>query len=350
MKTKQPLRLFMAGLALCIAILLNGCAQEKELSVMQFNIWQEGTVIEDGFEAVADEIARLQPDFVTLSEVRNYRGTRFCDRITEALARRGHTYYSFYSYDSGLLSRYPITDSATIFPCVGDHGSIYKLRTEVDGLPVAVYTGHLDYQDDTYYEVRGYDGNTWKRMDAPLTDVTTILERNALSQRDEAIEAFLSDAKGEIEDGSMIFFGGDFNEPSHLDWVEATRDSADHHGVVIEWPCTSTLAAKGFVDAYRQVYPDPVTHPGYTYPSDNDALPAHKITWAPEADERDRIDYIFYYPVLGLTPIEAAVVGPRGSISNSRKIQETSQDRFIEPLGVWPTDHKGVFVRFRYRP
>ena len=62
---------------------------------------------EGGYEAIADEIARLKPDFVTFSEVRNYHDTRFCDRIVRSLAERGETYYSFYSYDSDLLSRHP---------------------------------------------------------------------------------------------------------------------------------------------------------------------------------------------------------------------------------------------------
>ena len=84
--------------------------------MLQFNIWQEGTMIPGGFDAIADEIARLEPDFIMLSEVRNYHDTRFCDRIVNALKERGKTYYSFYSYDSGLLSKHPITDSSTIFP------------------------------------------------------------------------------------------------------------------------------------------------------------------------------------------------------------------------------------------
>lgn len=321
-------------------------APADTVSVLQFNIWQEGTVIDGGFEAIADEISRLNPDFVTLSEVRNYNGSRFCDRITEALASRGKTYYSFYSYDSGLLSRYPITDSATVFPHHGDHGTIYRMNTEIKGRPVAVYTGHLDYQNDTYYEVRAYDGNTWRRMDAPLTDVDSILVRNALSLRDEAIDSMLADAANEIERGALIFFGGDFNEPSHLDWTDATACLADHHGVVIEWPATKRLYDAGFRDSYREVHPDPVTHPGYTYPSDNMALPPEKITWAPLSDERDRIDYIFYYPRPGLHPAEASVVGPRGSIVRSKRVEENTSDTFITPTGVWPTDHKGVLVKF----
>ncbi len=337
------------------ALALGACTshkpEEKELTVLQFNIWQEGTVIAGGFDAIADEIARLKPDFVTLSEVRNYHDTRFCDRIVSALAERGEEYHSFYSYDSGLLSRYPITDSATVFPHEGDHGTIYRLNTKIDGKDFAVYTGHLDYQNDTYYEVRAYDGNSWNRMEEPLTDVDSIMARNLLSLRDEAIDSFLADAARQHEAGAIVIFGGDFNEPSHLDWTEATRDSADHPGVVIEWPNTLALHKAGYRDAYREVYPDPVTHPGYTYPSDNAALPPEKITWAPLSDERDRIDYIFFRPdtATDMQAVEAAVVGPKSSIAYCKRINECSADSFIQPLGVWPTDHKGVLVKLRYR-
>lgn len=334
--------------ALTGAAIFSGFAKETEISVLQFNIWQEGTTIPGGFDAIVDEIARLNPDFVTLSEVRNYHGTRFCDRITDALKKKGHTYHSFYSYDTGLLSKYEITDSATVFPHNNDHGTIYRLDTEVDGKKVVVYTGHLDYLNDTYYEVRGYDGNHWKPMPEPLTDVEEILRRNALSQRDEAIDSLLNNSRDAIESGALIFFGGDFNEPSHLDWTEATKDMAEHHGVVIDWPATKRLHDAGFRDAYRTIYPDPVTHPGYTYPSDNKALPPSKITWAPNADERDRIDYVFFYPRPGLEVTEASILGPKTSIAHSQRIEETGDDTFIEPIDVWPTDHKGVLIRFRY--
>ena len=90
-------------------------AQEKnEFTVLQWNIWQEGTQVKGGYDAIVDEIVRLKPDFVTLSEVRNYKNTRFCDRIVQSLKQRGEIYYSFFSYDSGLLSRYPITDSLSL--------------------------------------------------------------------------------------------------------------------------------------------------------------------------------------------------------------------------------------------
>lgn len=320
----------------------------NEISVLQFNIWQEGTVIEGGFDAIANEVARLDPDFVTFSEVRNYNNTRFCDRITDALAERGKKYYSFYSNDTGILSKYEITDSATVFPLNDDHGSIHRLNTFIGKHEFAIYTGHLDYLNDTYYEVRGYDGNTWNKMDEPLTDVSEILKRNALSQRDEAIEHFLVDAKNQTSHGAMIIFGGDFNEPSHLDWIEATRDSADHHGVVIEWPSTLSLHKAGYKDAYRVVYPNPVTHPGYTYPSANAAREPQSITWAKDSDERDRIDFIFYLPANGLEACSAVIIGPSDCVVRSKVEPSWSQDKFIEPIGVWPTDHKALLVKFRY--
>lgn len=89
---------------------------KSEFTVLQWNIWQEGTKVPGGYDAIVNEIVRLKPDFVTFSEVRNYNNTRFCDRIVQSLKKKGETYYSFYSYDSGLLSRHPITDSLTVFP------------------------------------------------------------------------------------------------------------------------------------------------------------------------------------------------------------------------------------------
>lgn len=333
---------------LCI-VLFSSCTNTKEMKFLQLNIWQEGTMVEGGYDALVDELVRADADFVMLSEVRNYKGTRFCDRITASLAEKGLTYYSFYSFDSGLLSKYPIKDSVTIFPLNNDHGSIYKLKANVDGKDFCVYTAHLDYLDCTYYEVRGYDGNTWNKLPEPVTNVDTLLARNKLSLRDDAIKLFIDDANNEANNGNFVIIGGDFNEPSHLDWTEATKDSADHHGVVIPWTVTTLLDANNYKDAYRIMYPDPVTHPGYTYPADCNGAEIRRLTWAPESDERERIDYIFYHPSANWKIKDAVIYGPKGSIRNSQRVQETSQDKFIEPIDVWPTDHKGLLTVFEVK-
>ncbi len=331
---------------LSFCLVLNTFGRQREITVLQWNIWQEGTMVEGGFDAIVDEVARLKPDFVTFSEVRNYNNTRFCDRITDALKDRyNETYYSFKSDDTGLLSRYPIKDSTTVFPLNNDHGSIYRLVSSIEGQEFAVYTSHLDYLTDAYYNVRGYHGSTWQEIPIP-TSVAEVLTFNDASLRDDAIRSFIKVAKKDVAEGMIVFLGGDFNEPSHLDWIRETKDLYDHHGLIIPWTVTLELDNAGFVDAYRAVYPDVIKYPGFTFPSDNELKDVNKLTWAPKADERDRIDYIFYSPHPLLKIKEAKLFGPTKSIVRSQRVEETSSDKFITPLGVWPTDHKGLLVKF----
>ena len=324
---------------------LSSCQKTETFKVLQFNIWQEGTVVEGGFEALADEIVRSNADFVTLSEVRNYRNTRFCDRIVEALKKRGETYYSFYTEDSGLLSRYPISDSTTVYPLNDDRGSIYRLVSKKDGQEFAVYTAHLDYRNCAYYDVRGYDGNTWEKEE-PVTNIDSILILNKASVRDDAIANFLAEAQKDREAGRIVILGGDFNEPSHLDWTEATKDLFDHHGAVVPWDCSMMLAEAGFIDTYRSLYPDPVKYPGFTCPADCKDIDLKRLVWSPEADDRDRIDFILYAPFEGLSLTDVSIVGPKGDILRGERVTEETSDPIIEPIAVWPTDHKAVLDTF----
>ena len=330
--------------------LLAAKAQEKrgEFTVLQWNIWQEGTVVPGGYDAIVREIVRLKPDFVTFSEVRNYHNTRFCDRIVQSLKEKGETYYSFYSYDSGLLSRHPITDSLTVFPEKDDHGSIYKLESNIHGHKIAVYTAHLDYLNDAYYNVRGYDGSTWEEIPIPQT-VLEVLKVNDASLRDDAIRCFIDEARKDIAEGTIVILGGDFNEPSHLDWIRETKDLYDHNGLIIPWTVPLMLDNAGFIDTYRTLYPDVLQYPGFTFPADNPLIPVEKLTWTPKSDERDRIDYVFYHPHPAVTLKDAIIFGPKGSIVKSRRVEENSADRFLLPSGVWPTDHKGLWVTFEIK-
>lgn len=322
-----------------------GVQAQSRIKVLQWNIWQEGTVVPGGYEAIVEEIARLEPDFVTFSEVRNYRNTRFCDRIVAALKAKGQTYHSFFSDDSGLLSKYPIMDSLVVFPLKDDHGSIYKLTASVNGHKVSVYTAHLDYLNDAYYNVRGYDGSTWKEIPIPQT-VGEVLEVNDRSLRDDAIRCFIAEAKKDVAEGNVVILGGDFNEPSHLDWIRETKDLYDHHGLIVPWTVLLLLDNAGFADAYRTRYPDVLEYPGFTFPADNPQISVDKLTWAPKADERERIDYVFYHPHPALELKDVVIFGPEGSIVKGKREKEVSKDRFLLPSGVWPTDHKGILATF----
>jgi len=324
-------------------------AQNTKISVLQLNIWQEGTKVQGGYEAIVDEISRLSPNFVLFSEVRNYNNQAFHERIIKSLKAKGHVYYSFFSDDSGILSKHPITDSATIYGLKHDNGSIYKLKTIIDGISFAVYTAHLDYKNYANYLPRGYNGKTWLKMKHPVIDTLKIAKMNHASEREEAIQKFIEDANREFANGSNIILAGDFNEPSFKDWTEETKNSFDHNGVVYKWPVSLLLDKHGYIDAYRELYPSTFKNPGFTYPSDNKDKTIKKLTWAPKADERDRIDFIFYKTDNELLLKKISILGPKSSIKKNKRVDEQTEDVFIKPLGVWPSDHKGVFAEFELK-
>ncbi|MBO9728104.1 MAG: endonuclease/exonuclease/phosphatase family protein [Chitinophaga sp.] len=329
----------------CLILLAaKGMAKDIRLSVLQLNIWQEGTMVPGGYDGIVDQITSIDPDFVTLSEVRNYNNTRLCDRLLASLAAKGKKYYSFFSQGSGLLSRYPVTDSAVIF---SESGAIYKLVANVKGREVAVYSAHLDYLNYAVYLPRGYDGVTWKKMAAPCTNLDSIMASNLASKRDEGIAAFLRAAGEDIKAKRLVFLGGDFNEASHLDWTPATKNLFDHHGMVVPWTCSVMLQGKGYKDSYRVLFPSPEKNPGFTFPADNKAVDVKKLAWAPDADERERIDYIYFYPDKKLKLQKSMVVGPSGSIVRNQRVEETGKDQFLLPAGTWPTDHKGLLSVFK---
>lgn len=319
----------------------------EEYTVLQWNIWQEGTQVKGGYDAIVNEINRLSPDFVTLSEVRNYNGIDFLSKLVADLDSLGNIYYTTGSYDSGLLSKYPIEQFDTISPLRDDHGTIYRLyATSPSGDRFAIYTAHLDYLNCASYEPRGYSGNTWEEVE-PVTDVEELLYKNDLSYRDDEIRLFIDAANKDIQDGRTVIIGGDFNEPSFLDWQENTSSLWDHKGLIVPWTVSRLLYDAGFTDSFREIYPDPVKNPGFTFPSANPDVDMKRLTWAPKSDERERIDFIYYNSPRQLKVTEARVFGPLHSIEKSQITDDPGSEDYIMPLGVWPTDHKGLFIRFR---
>jgi hypothetical protein len=321
-------------------------AQPINIKVLQFNIWQEGTVIEGGFDAIVEEIIRLEADFVTLSEVRNYNNKKLDERLVNAMKERGLVFYAKPGEDTGILSRYPILEQSVLFPWKGDKGSVTKAIIKAVDHEIVLYSAHLDYRNCASYLPRGYDGSTWEKLSTPVTDIAVIAADNLASQRDEAVNEIIVDAKKEVENGRLIFIGGDFNEPSHLDWTETTKNLYDHNGVVFEWPNTKSLEQDGFIDVYRELFPNPITHPGFTYPVDNRLVDIKKLAWSPDADDRERIDYIFYYPDKRLALNDVKIVGPAGLIVRNKRVEEKTSDPVDVPRGIWPTDHKAVLATF----
>lgn len=345
----------MLNRLLILLILLITCCKPEtynktELKVLQFNIWQEGSVVPEGYSAVVDEIVRSEADLIALSEVRNYNDILFSERIVNSLEEKGLKYYMYPSYDTGILSKYPIISFTMLYDIENDHGTISKAIIDINSTEVAFYSGHLDYQNCALYLPRGYHGSTWEKLPEIITDIEKITAVDLASQRDEQVNAFIKDARKEIQKGRLVIYGGDNNEPSFLDWTSATKDLYDHNGLVMPWNNSKELHKNGFNDAYRELYPDPVSHPGFTFPANNEDINLEKLVWSPEADDRDRIDYIFYYPDERIELVNIILIGPSGSIVKNKRLEDDFKDPLVKPLGIWPTDHRALLATFHLTP
>ncbi len=321
-------------------------AAPGEIRVLAINIWLGGTKIPNGIGLVADLIIDTQASIVLLSEA-----NKATNAIAAALEKKGRKFTAVSSGDTGLLTEFPVEDSA-------DQRWMVKARLNIGGKRVTAYAAHLEYRWYATYLPRGYGAGVpapgeysefgWNKMPGgPVTDPVAVQRVNLASGRPDVLSAFIDDAKAEAAAGSSVLLGGDFNEPSVLDWTPATANLFDHHGVVLPWESTRRLQQAGFVDAYRTTYPNPVTHPGFTWPASNPDAPVNQLTWTPEADERDRIDYIFAGPGSALKLTGAGIVGPRGSIVRNARQDENTQDNFIASPPKWVTDHKAVLATYQ---
>ena len=61
-------RLLLPAILLLVSVFVKA-QKSNEFTVLQWNVWQEGTMIPGGYDAIINEIVRLKPDFVTFSEV-----------------------------------------------------------------------------------------------------------------------------------------------------------------------------------------------------------------------------------------------------------------------------------------
>jgi endonuclease/exonuclease/phosphatase family metal-dependent hydrolase len=137
-----------------------------------------------------------------------------------------------------------------------------------------------------------------------------------------------------MSDGVPVILLGDFNAPSHLDWTEAAVGVLPQVTQSVPWPTSMAMSEAGLVDAYRAVHPDPLTHPGLTWPADRPFVDGYN----PAADGQtpDRIDFMHVSPDITVAAIQ--IVGEQGS-----PFSEVS-------VSPWPTDHRGLLASLLVAP
>ena len=274
----------------------------SSLKVMTFNMWYGGTQVNDYHNKQVKFILDQNIDLIGLQETQGYHA----NRLAKALG-----WYAVQTDDSAIISKYPLEQITAT-----DASAAARVKIDGDNQQVIFWNAHLGYTPYGPYDFCFSNMSPKK-----------VMQREAQSGRTPQIKAITEAMKPYIDNAANVpvFLTGDFNSPSHLDWVESTQ--ASHCGVAsFQWPSTVYPTDAGLTDSFREVYPDPATNPG--------------ITWSPvyldnngRAEPLDRIDFIFYKGGITVQSSEAFVTG-------SPKAEPNHADN------EWTSDHKAVISVF----
>ncbi len=331
-----------AGLAL-----VAGCALGGEFRVLTFNILAGGSAVaEVGSTSplhrrprqtnIAEVIRQTGADLVCVNEP---PGTT--DPVLPLLQasdpnwrRRGG---SDGRIDIHLYARVPIEPD----PLHPGDPTLHQVRVSPTQ-SVIVHTVH-------WWPARGYGPDyVQKRLragDAPSDRGVFATQVLAAVSVPAVYRATVAKVKPHLDAGHPVLVLGDFNEPSHLDW---TPDYAVRGGdrwvrnstgtplrLPIAWAGSRALADAGLKDAYRVLFPDPVSKPGHTWTPPYATGTPGRRPW--EDQVLDRIDRI-YFAGARLRVVRAAVVG-----------ESTVTAEVVYP-GPWPSDHRAVLAVFALDP
>ena len=253
---------------------------------------------QEGVDKMVNLIQASGADLVGLQEsVRN----------TRVLAKKLGMHFMQQDKRTALLSRFPI-ESVT--------PNRYAVKVTLDnGQKIAFANAHL-----TSFPFQSHQVCHLPSGGGPYIDTEEEAIASADKTRGDEVRMMIKEATSL---NLPIVATGDFNEPSFLDWTEAAAASG-RNPMKVDWPASRQYAEAGFRDSYRQLFPDEMAHPGYTWTP----------TTAPDdpSDHHDRIDFIM---VRGdeLQPKAVQIVG-----ENSE-----NADVVVDP---YPSDHRGVVATF----
>jgi endonuclease/exonuclease/phosphatase family metal-dependent hydrolase len=273
------------------------------LRVMTFNVWS-GENSAAGRERLEQIIRASNADVVGLQEMGASQGQAIADAL-------GFHYHQQSSGGIQILSRFPV---------VGQSPANLGAQIELaPGRNVWLFNAHLAAYPYQPYDLR--DGTL------PQDEAAVIAAANAA--RGSQVTSYLNDMQGALQSSLPVFLTGDFNEPSHLDWTQEAADATPREfDLAVQYPTSHRIASSGLIDSVRQLRPDVVNDPAYTwtpgYPPPN--LEANEVY--------DRID-IVYHRGAGIVPIEVVNIG--------FDINDGSTDMAV---AGYNSDHRAVVVTY----
>ena len=282
-------RIVGVGVAFLLgATLLSSCAQNSssttypvgtihetlgatKVKVMTFNIWIGGYVVDftkvvEAIEVSGADVVGLQESDGNASRIANLLGWPYADESLQ------------------IISKYPLIQP-------GDGAGLYTYVQLAPGQVFAFSNIHLPSDPYGPYQIM---------EDMKLEDVLASEQATRMS----TLNAFIPTWKKLIKEKMPLVVVGDFNSPSHLDWIKSTIGIRNANRFAVEWPQSKAITDLGMIDTYREIYPDPKNVPGITWTL---GYPYPRI----DKDEVvDRIDFIF--APISTKVLSSGIVGPNG--------------------------------------
>ena len=264
--------------------------QKSDFSVLSFNRLNNTSL--NSVSAVIDQV---NPDIIGLQE--SYEiGKQIADRYN----------YCFFGSDgmsTAYLSRFPIE-------VINDTHIKIELSADKAINFMNVHLKAFPYQP---YDIR----------DTLITTDSQAIHQ-AEQTRGANVDVLVDNINLVIKNEPLIICG-DFNEPSHLDWVENAENPVrfliNNNQFTVDWPTSNKIANVGMKDSYRELFSSPVQFPGYT--------------WTPQISNDevyDRIDMIYHNSLLNVNDFK--IIGP----------DDQSDIKLID----FESDHRAVYAIFSF--
>ncbi|TEW55699.1 endonuclease/exonuclease/phosphatase family protein [Psychromonas sp. RZ22] len=290
---------------------------QTEVKVLSANMWnslRRNFTTNDrlSFDIAVEELKFASPDVILLSEASGVTA-----RLGEELGM--YVWQGKHDVSSvGLLSKYPIKQVFDNQDIHTDNGNVIGAILDINGRDVPVWSAHLDYQNYVVYDARGGNGFTWSAREGcvAVSDSDELDILNERSMRPDQVRYMLTKLTDNKDNNDLIIFGGDFNEASGLDWTEETAYMFDHAGTQHDFLTHRLVKNAGYTDTYRELYPNPATHPGLSWPFHKDDSWTDGDSYVTQCgralDDRDRLDFIYYNAqASGVELVDASLIGPR---------------------------------------
>lgn len=264
------------------------------LKVLTWNIWlggrRDGRFV--GVQRVADIIRESGADVVAIQEMFG---------SGELLADQLGFYYYQRSSGIGVLSRFPMGRTYNVYRPQNAGAVSIELPNNRQIVFCPVWLNYLP--------------NTRAYVSSGRAESDTIIARE-METRGTEMRYILWELQSLInnKDNVPIIMAGDFNSGSHLDWTKANRDN--NYGLVVEFPVSKFIQDAGFIDSFREMYPNEIKFRGHTWPLNL----RHGF--------QDRTDFVYY---------------------TGNKLEILSCDIINSYPNGFPSDHAAVISSFKLK-